>query len=250
MATHGVYENLCAIGRQQQMQVTAEVNAVRDAVIKAQHLGAPFGAEQRVIDQRAQLEGVRIELSRHVAHCNDGCRRVADPETVFSGPAYERSPTHQKLTVPAAPELAQRVRDGESIEDLATQYERHPSTIIQRLQHAGFSNNGQPKRPTPDDDGALLLKKPFRYEPWMDDAVCAQTDPDSFFPDKGGSTREAKAVCTGCTVAAECLDYALQNNERFGIWGGLSERERRALTRPPTTDFPTDGNDIHHQETA
>ena len=63
------------------------------------------------------------------------------------------------------------------------------------------------------------------------EALCAQTDPEAFFPEKGGSTREAKRVCQSCTVRTECLEYALAQDERFGIWGGLSERERRKLKR-------------------
>jgi WhiB family transcriptional regulator, redox-sensing transcriptional regulator len=66
---------------------------------------------------------------------------------------------------------------------------------------------------------------------WQDRALCAQTDPEAFFPEKGGSTREAKRICVGCQVRAECLEYALVNDERFGIWGGLSERERQRLRR-------------------
>jgi len=66
---------------------------------------------------------------------------------------------------------------------------------------------------------------------WQEKALCAQTDPEAFFPEKGGSTREAKKICTGCEVKAQCLEYALANDERFGIWGGLSERERRRLKR-------------------
>ncbi|WP_314732519.1 WhiB family transcriptional regulator [Microbacterium sp. Marseille-Q6965] len=73
-----------------------------------------------------------------------------------------------------------------------------------------------------DDDNALA---------WQSDALCAQTDPEAFFPEKGGSTRDAKRICASCEVRAECLEYALQNDERFGIWGGLSERERRKLKR-------------------
>jgi WhiB family transcriptional regulator, redox-sensing transcriptional regulator len=57
---------------------------------------------------------------------------------------------------------------------------------------------------------------------WQADALCAQTDPEAFFPEKGGSTRDAKRICSGCDVKAQCLDYALANDERFGIWGGLS----------------------------
>ncbi len=66
---------------------------------------------------------------------------------------------------------------------------------------------------------------------WQERALCAQTDPESFFPEKGGSTREAKKICTGCEVRSECLEYALGHDERFGIWGGLSERERRRLKK-------------------
>ncbi len=66
---------------------------------------------------------------------------------------------------------------------------------------------------------------------WQQFALCAQTDPEAFFPEKGGSTREAKAICASCEVRAECLEYALAHDERFGIWGGLSERERRRLKR-------------------
>ena len=66
---------------------------------------------------------------------------------------------------------------------------------------------------------------------WQERALCAQTDPGAFFPEKGGSTREAKKVCQSCQVRQECLEYALSNDERFGIWGGLSERERRKLKK-------------------
>ena len=76
--------------------------------------------------------------------------------------------------------------------------------------------------PGADDEGVLG---------WQEEALCAQTDPEAFFPEKGGSTREAKKVCLTCDVRQECLEYALAHDERFGIWGGLSERERRKLKK-------------------
>jgi len=79
------------------------------------------------------------------------------------------------------------------------------------------------RRATGDEDEGPLA--------WQADALCAQTDPEAFFPEKGGSTRDAKRICAACEVRAECLEYALANDERFGIWGGLSERERRRLRR-------------------
>ena len=69
---------------------------------------------------------------------------------------------------------------------------------------------------------------------WTTDALCAQTDPEAFFPEKGGSTRDAKRICAECDVRDLCLQYALGRDERFGIWGGLSERERRRLKRKRT----------------
>ncbi len=82
---------------------------------------------------------------------------------------------------------------------------------------------------SPDDEDELS---------WQDQALCAQTDPEAFFPEKGGSTREAKRVCRSCDVRAECLEYALENDERFGIWGGMSERERRRLKRQAVSARP------------
>lgn len=80
---------------------------------------------------------------------------------------------------------------------------------------------------------------------WHKDAVCASTDPEDFFPDKGGSTAFAKATCNGgralskagpspmegCPVREQCLEWALAHEVRYGVWGGLSERERRRLAR-------------------
>ncbi len=95
-------------------------------------------------------------------------------------------------------------------------------TDLAAAPRADARSNVLPLFGGPEDDGPMG---------WQERALCAQTDPEAFFPEKGGSTREAKKVCTSCEVRAECLDYALANDERFGIWGGLSERERRKLRR-------------------
>ena len=79
--------------------------------------------------------------------------------------------------------------------------------------------------------GLLGIGAEADAQSWQEQALCAETDPEAFFPEKGGSTREAKKICTGCEVKAQCLEYALANDERFGIWGGLSERERRRVRR-------------------
>ena len=80
-------------------------------------------------------------------------------------------------------------------------------------------------------DFTMVFANPDDVPTWHDSAVCAQTDPEALFPEKGGSTRSGKSICIKCPVKQECLDYALDKDERFGIWGGLSERERRRLKR-------------------
>jgi WhiB family redox-sensing transcriptional regulator len=62
---------------------------------------------------------------------------------------------------------------------------------------------------------------------WQDEGLCKESDPEAFFPEKGGSTKQAKAVCRRCPITEKCLQYALDNEERYGIWGGKSEREWR-----------------------
>jgi WhiB family redox-sensing transcriptional regulator len=66
---------------------------------------------------------------------------------------------------------------------------------------------------------------------WSTRAKCRGVDPDLFFPERGESTDPAKAVCMACPVQGPCLEHALTQPEKFGIWGGLSERERRRLRR-------------------
>ncbi|MEU1039248.1 WhiB family transcriptional regulator [Streptomyces sp. NPDC005551] len=66
---------------------------------------------------------------------------------------------------------------------------------------------------------------------WREQALCAQTGADFFFPEPGSSVREAKRICGMCEMRSACLDYALNNDERFGVWGGLSEKERLGLRR-------------------
>lgn len=74
---------------------------------------------------------------------------------------------------------------------------------------------------------------------WTIEAICAQVDLDLFFPEKGGSTRDAKEICAACPVRLKCLDYALEQEAHLagsrgsihGIWGGLSPQERMKLIR-------------------
>ncbi|TKT03954.1 WhiB family transcriptional regulator [Streptomyces lasalocidi] len=69
---------------------------------------------------------------------------------------------------------------------------------------------------------------------WQREALCAQTGADFFFPEPGSSVRDAKRICGLCPIRSACLEYALTHDERFGVWGGLSEKERLHLRRTPS----------------
>ena len=72
----------------------------------------------------------------------------------------------------------------------------------------------------------------IRYD-WQESALCRGEDADLFFPERGSPGDSAKRVCVNCNVRLDCLEYALANSERYGIWGGLTERERTRSVSPP-----------------
>ncbi len=78
---------------------------------------------------------------------------------------------------------------------------------------------------------AERIREQLGYVAWMDKSKCTYKDRDLFFPASGESVTPAKTICTMCPVRNECLDYAIGNNIHHGVWGGLSDRERRKLKR-------------------
>jgi WhiB family redox-sensing transcriptional regulator len=135
--------------------------------------------------------------------------------------------------LPPTSELAARLRDGLPLKDLAKELGTESRGLVNHLIAAGYTVTGEPEREYRRRVMKEHLASTLRVysEPWMADAICAQTDPEAFYPEKGGSTAEAKRVCMGCPVRTDCLEYALENNERFGIFGGKSERERRKIAK-------------------
>lgn len=79
---------------------------------------------------------------------------------------------------------------------------------------------------------------------WQEYSNCLGVDPDLFFPERGASTKEAKEVCRGCVVRDDCLEFALANGEKFGIWGGMSERERRRIRRQRALERQAEAGEI------
>jgi len=70
---------------------------------------------------------------------------------------------------------------------------------------------------------------------WVSTAACRGMDPNVFFPERGRPLSDIRAICAGCPASDECLEYALANNEHHGVWGGMSERQRRTIRRVRTT---------------
>jgi WhiB family transcriptional regulator, redox-sensing transcriptional regulator len=66
----------------------------------------------------------------------------------------------------------------------------------------------------------------IRPPEWMEQGICAQADPDAWFPEGGASTADAKAICATCPVLDLCLAYAIDHTELEGIWGGTTHRQR------------------------
>jgi len=80
------------------------------------------------------------------------------------------------------------------------------------------------------DGMRAVVIQPSTYE-WQSDSACRTEDPSLFFTEIGQTSAPAKAICSGCPVAFECLLDSLIHGDRFGIFGGLTERERREVKR-------------------
>jgi hypothetical protein len=71
----------------------------------------------------------------------------------------------------------------------------------------------------------------FKENSWMGDGLCSQTDPDIFFPESGQATHQAVKICNRCPVQAKCFEFAMENGESYGIWGGVPTRGRREMMK-------------------
>jgi len=109
--------------------------------------------------------------------------------------------------------------------------------VTQRFVVLSSDPRGQTGRnnPTGEENHMYDIVEEAEAKGWQENANCLGVDPDLFFPERGASTREAKEVCRGCVVREDCLEYALVHGEKFGIWGGMSERERRRIRRARAT---------------
>lgn len=80
-------------------------------------------------------------------------------------------------------------------------------------------------------DGKDTTVADATHTDWHKHVLCSRTDPGLWFPEPGEDETPAKVICGRCPVRAACLAYALDTNEQYGIWGGLSPKERREIRR-------------------
>lgn len=230
------YLALCTAGQRRKDQVDRELGEVARLARLLQDAEETFYTQidlrrDQLATARRNLNNERGGLMRHVAHCPDGCVRAVNP----AGQALEVKPSAANAAKPPLPpmaDVAARLRAGEPIEVIAADYQRSVQTMTQRLNLAGYNaGTGILRTPPKAQERPRLLPLVDLVPEWSERALCAQTDPELFFPERGGSSKDAKKVCAACEVRAECRDYALENKERWGVYGGLSERERRRLTK-------------------
>ena len=80
-------------------------------------------------------------------------------------------------------------------------------------------------------DSQYIQMPVIKHEPWIALRACSGLPVEIFYPARGEDVKLAKSICRACPVREECLDYAIRVNEKNGIWGGRSERERRRIRR-------------------
>jgi hypothetical protein len=132
-------------------------------------------------------------------------------------------------TLPPITELAARVRDGEDLRNIAEQYGVAYSSLTSRFSQAGYASTGEK---VGDAQRRQLREAREPATPkWVRDGDCTRVDPEAWFPDVGGSPKAAKEICRGCPSKEPCLQWAMEHNERWGVWGATTYEERVKIRR-------------------
>lgn len=185
-------------------------------------------AEQRALLRRHKLEALvdGVEILTELG--SSGNEVWSDIAEYLSG--------EQRLPLLAKASLAELILIKNDLESYDLLPDGCPDTVYAKLRHVRIVINEILHVWDMGDSGVYRNRDPLpnvaRVDAdWVDSANCIGVDPDLFFPERGASTKESKEVCRGCIVREDCLEFALVSGEKFGIWGGLSERERRRIRR-------------------
>ena len=94
-----------------------------------------------------------------------------------------------------------------------------------------YIEEGQQVSPNEVSSAIYNSMKFFGVLPLFSGAICSTVDPEIFFPEQGGSPKEAKKICSQCPDRIPCRDFAFQHNIQHGVWGGLTSTDRRKLLK-------------------
>lgn len=153
-----------------------------------------------------------------------------------------------RLTATQRGELAAAIAAGDLYQDIAARFSIDPNTVTYHAKRLGYSPRNRHRKLVlpqilPERLAELLDSDPvpLRGTPeWMEAGACRGIDdPDVMYPTSERYAAPAKAICKRCPVKQICLEWALATREPHGVWGGLSELDRRHLTHP-TTDTITE----------
>lgn len=133
--------------------------------------------------------------------------------------------------------VARQLRNGRTVKSVAAGLDIRPNTLRRYLSRAGWGSDGRRLRPEDDDhedepeQDDIAADAALPPDAVTEQALCAQVDAETFFPEKGGSTAAAKAICRRCAVRLPCAEWAIATRQLHGVWGGLSPGQRRDITR-------------------
>ncbi len=190
---------------------------------------------ERSRQQRAQPQRISKQIVRRVSAVNRTPIVQLGPISKTAMPSMRHD--SEPLALPSGPtsrEVAQERHQRES-QRLAEARVAEDQAVLDAFLSGSLDNNISTIKQIQTESTAARQSHASSGDDdtlgWKKLSNCLGVDPDLFFPERGASTKEAKAVCQACVVRDDCAEFALANGEKFGIWGGLSERERRRIRR-------------------
>lgn len=170
--------------------------------------------KQRISREKAQAKQER-ERAREQKRLERE-ERAREKELAAEQKRLEKEAKEEQRKAEVAERKAAAIREKE---------QKIKAAEVKKRRHAQAIENAAHKR------SQLLARGELTLENFKDYGNCYGANPDIFFPERGQSTKPAKEACETCPSQPECLEFALVTNQRFGVWGGKSERQRRKMRK-------------------